>query len=134
MTSRRGEACPDGCQGVHSTTADGVRWCWRPDGGAPAAIDVELRREPPPHLASRLRSDEDFWLAWTRLEVVAKLTDTPVVTLLGAGALGSPAPAGITVRHVERGDAVLCLGRKMGGATPRRRTTPRAAARRSRGA
>lgn len=96
---------------LHSYTDDDVRWCWRPEAlPGPGAIDVELPTTPPPPLAARLQGDEDFWRAWTRLEVVAKLTDTPVLTLVGRGQLGLPAPEGIVVEHRVVDGAVVCVG------------------------
>jgi hypothetical protein len=107
----RSQRCPDGCTGVHSYTSDDVRWCWQGADPARQALDAELTTSPPPpSLASRYAGDEDFWRVWTRLEVVAKLTDTPVLTLLGRGELGRPAPPGISVSHLERDGAVIALG------------------------
>ena len=114
ITSRRGTTCPGGCLHIHSDTTDGRRWCWRParpEPGVRYAVDVELTANPPAALARRLPSGEDFWRAWTRLEVVAKLLDTPVLTLLGRGELGAPAQAGISVEYVELDGALACLGR-----------------------
>lgn len=114
ITSRRGTNCPGGCLHIHSYTSDGLRWCWRParlEPGVRYAVDVELEVAPPPALARRLRTDEDFWHAWTRLEVVAKLLDTPVLTLVGRGQLGAPAPPGISIEYVELNGALACLGR-----------------------
>ena len=72
---------------------------------------MELTTEPPAALARRLRSDEDFWHAWTKLEVVAKLLDTPVLTLVGRSELGAPPPSGISIEYVELDGALACLGR-----------------------
>lgn len=114
ITSRRGTHCPGGCLRIHSYTSDGIRWCWRPtrlEPGVRYAVDVELTTEPPAALARRLHSDGDFWHAWTKLEVVAKLLDTPVLTLVGRGELGTPAPPGISIEYVELDGALACLGR-----------------------
>lgn len=110
----RAEPCPEGCTGVHSHTSDDVRWCW--PGATPGreAFDVELVSTPPPALAARYDDDEEFHHAWTRLEVVAKLTDTPALTLLGRGELGAPAPRGVEVEYLDGFDgAVVCIGRKL---------------------
>lgn len=110
----RADTCPEGCTGVHSYTGDDMRWCW--PGATPGleAFDVELTSTPPPAVASRYDGDEDFHRAWTRLEVVAKLTDTPVLTLLGRGLLGEPAPEGVQVEYPHGyGQAVVCIGRKL---------------------
>ncbi len=109
IRSRRDLPCPDGCTLIHSYTSDDTRWCLRAPGWG--ALDVERSTTPPPALAARLTSDEDFWRAWTRLEVVAKLTDTPVLTLLGRGLLGSPEPGHVEVAQFVVGDAVVCCGR-----------------------
>ena len=74
------------------------------------AVDVELKVAPPPALAWRLRTDEDFWRAWTRLEVVAKLLDVPALTLVGRGELGAAAPPGIHIEYVQLDGALACLG------------------------
>ena len=114
ITSRRDTHCPGGCLHIHSYTSDGLRWGWRParlEPGVRYAVDVELTTEPPAVFARRLRSDEDFWHAWTKLEVVAKLLDTPVLTLVGRGQLGAPAPPGISIEYVELDGALACLGR-----------------------
>lgn len=72
---------------------------------------MELTAEPPVVFARRLHSDDDFWHAWTKLEVVAKLLDTPALTLVGRGELGAPAPPGISIEYVELDGALACLGR-----------------------
>lgn len=74
------------------------------------AVDVELEVAPPPALARRLRTDEGFWHAWTRLEVVAKLLDVPALTLLGRGELGAAAPPGIHIEYAQLDGALACLG------------------------
>ena len=74
------------------------------------AVDVELTAEPPAVFARRLHSDDDFWRAWTKLEVVAKLLDTPVLTLVGRGELGAPPPSDINIEYVELNGALACLG------------------------
>jgi hypothetical protein len=74
--------------GTHSRTSDGRVLCWRPHGlgveGDRWAIDAELADQSvPPTLARRWGSDDPtrFWPHWCVLEVVAKLTDVPVVRL-----------------------------------------------------
>jgi hypothetical protein len=74
--------------GTHSRTADGRVVCWRPQAfgveGDRWAIDAELADQPvPPTLARRWGSDDPtrVWAHWCVLEVVAKLTDVPVVRL-----------------------------------------------------
>ena len=104
--------CVTGCTRVHSYTADGTRWCWQGAVRGRAAIDAEVSTvAPPPHLAARARDVDDFWVEWTRLEVVAKLTDTPVLALLARHGLPTPVPEGIDLGHVRRGDTLVCQGR-----------------------
>lgn len=111
VRSARKDACPaTGCAGVHSYTADETRWCWPGPSHPPRALDVELRTTPPTHLAVRLPDGIDFWRAWTELEVIAKLSDTPVLTLLGRGLLGAPSPAWLQVGFAEWDDVVACFG------------------------
>lgn len=107
----RQEDCPAGCTGVHSYTDDGRRWCWVGAPSGRAALDVELRRDPPAPLARRLPRGADFWAAWTHLEVAAKLTDTPVLTLIGRGLLGAPGPDEIAFSSFDTAEFSMCLGR-----------------------
>lgn len=95
---------------MHSYTSDTTRWCWAGAHPGVQAIDAELcDAPPPPHLARRAVG-LDFWEAWTELEVVAKLTDTPVLALFGAVGLGAPLPEGIRVEHRLLGHTHVCLG------------------------
>lgn len=107
-----GAPCLPGCGSVHSYTADGARWCWQGAVRGRDAIDAEVATAtPPPHLARRACDVDDFWAEWTRLEVVAKLTDTPVLALLGRHGLPTPVPAGIELAHLRLGDTLVCHGR-----------------------
>lgn len=110
----RDERCPDGCTGVHSYTSDGIRWCWQGADPAREAIDVELPTATPRAVGSRYDGDEDFWLVWTRLEVVAKLTNTPILVLVARGGLDRPAPEDIAIEHVSIDGAIVALGRRLG--------------------
>lgn len=106
----RADSCPDGCRGLHSYTASSERWCWRPEGDGEFALDVELTTvAPPAAVARRLPPGVDFWEAWTRTEAIAKLTDTPVLTLLGRHGLQPPLPAGARAWHVRYGEAICCF-------------------------
>lgn len=74
--------------GTHSRTADGRVLCWRPQAFGLErdrwAVDAELVDQPvPPTLARRWGSGDParVWPHWCVLEVVAKLTDVPVVRL-----------------------------------------------------
>lgn len=107
----RGSACEDGCTGVHSYTADDTRWCWAGAQRGRHAVDAERIAIPPPHLTARAPG-LDFWRAWTELEVVAKLTGTPVLALLYRQGLGAPTPPGIIVEHRRQGEFHCCLGEK----------------------
>ena len=106
----RGTACRDGCTGVHSYTADGTRWCWVGAVRGTHAIDAELTTNPPPEVLRRRFDGPDFWRAWTALEVVAKLTDTPALARLSTHGLGAALPPGVTVVHHRLGDTLVCLG------------------------
>ena len=80
------------------------------------AIDAEIERRVPPALARRYGA-ADFWRRWTRLECLAKLTDTPVVLLRAALAgTGDPDPRGVElttlVLEPEPGtEVVVSVGR-----------------------
>lgn len=103
--------CVPGCTAVHSYTADGARWCWPGAERGTAAVDAEIATDPPPHVAARAGAVDDFWEEWTRLEVVAKLTDTPALALLARHGLPTPVPAGMELDHVRLGATVVCQGR-----------------------
>jgi len=64
-----------------SHLSDGRCVAWAGSGPV-LAVDAELDRPVPAALAARF-GVEDFWGRWTRLECVAKVTDTPVALLLG---------------------------------------------------
>ncbi len=54
--------------------------------------------------------------AWTEIEVIAKLTDTPAHLLLkritAAGGIGPLRPEGITIQRVDGPDFWLAVGRR----------------------
>lgn len=121
---RMGQRTKVACQRLHSyppSVGDHLvqRWCWRPDGPVVRrAIDVEdASAAPPPELLAAHRGDpSDFWLDWTNLEVIAKLTHTPVLLLVRQGALGAATsalddPAAIVMEHFRIGTIVCCRGR-----------------------
>jgi len=110
----RGVACPAGCRRAHSYTSSGERWCWRPATAARGAIDVEsTAAAPPPHLLRRLGTTEPrFWPTWTRLEVIAKLTDTPVMTLLRTAGPEPAAPEGFHLEHLRIDGHLCCVAWK----------------------
>lgn len=107
----RGVACPGGCRRAHSYAPSGERWCWRPPTAAGGAIDVEAAdAAPPPHLLRRLGAPAPgFWHAWTRLEVIAKLTDTPVLTLLRDAGPRPAVPEGFRLEHLRVDDHLCCV-------------------------
>lgn len=59
-------------------------------GVARIAVDAERLAQPVPRaLRSQYDAadDREFWFRWTRAEVLAKLTDTPILTMLGSHGL-----------------------------------------------
>lgn len=110
--TRRGAPCVVGCTGVHSYTHDGTRWCWPGAQRGRQGLDVEVvTHDPPEHLARRAHGVADFWTAWTALEVVAKLTDTPALALFSRHGLRVPVPDGVRLEHERIGDTLCCRGR-----------------------
>lgn len=77
------------------------------------AVDAEIAAQPvPPALARRTGISDPaiFWPAWTRAEVVAKLTGEPILLLLKRAGLPVEIPEGIEVSTIEREDLVISLG------------------------
>ncbi|MEO7447202.1 MAG: hypothetical protein ABI336_02915 [Humibacillus sp.] len=91
---RSGHACADG---AHSYLGDGRLVCWEvptseaeDDPVAGRAVDAELVRQRLPDRVGARWSRQDaepdaFWLQWCATEVLAKLADIPMVTLVHAG-------------------------------------------------
>ncbi len=105
--------CRPACGHVHSYTADGVRWCWLHATRGVHAIDVELNNSPPERLRGQFDgTDREFWRAWTGLEVTAKLSGVPALTLVRNGELNQPRVRGLKLRYYETDSAVVCLGEK----------------------
>ena len=98
--------------GAASYLADGRAVVW----DVPArdhAVDAEIAGAPvPPALARRTGIDDPavFWPAWTRAEVVAKLTGEPILLLVKRAGLPVDVPDGIEVRTINRDDLVISLG------------------------
>lgn len=105
-----GHRCGDG---THSTVGDGRRVCWRPRTPLRAAVDAEIARSVvPAALARRWGSDPDVvWPAWCAAEVVAKLTDVPVLLLVRAGPPVSPGRSAGWSVPVDAGEVVGTVGR-----------------------
>lgn len=105
--------CPAACGQVHSYTSDLVRWCWLHATRGVHALDVELNSAPPALIRRQFDgTDREFWRAWTGLEVTAKLTDVPALTLLRNGELHHPRLRGLKLRHYEIHNAIVCLGER----------------------
>ncbi|XVX19320.1 hypothetical protein ACQP1U_13500 [Actinomycetota bacterium] len=76
--------------GTHSTVADGRRLCWVPalDAGERVALDAEVAAQAVPPLLARRWAITDpavFWPRWTLAEVIAKVTDVPILVTLLSG-------------------------------------------------
>ncbi|SDB80609.1 hypothetical protein GA0111570_102400 [Raineyella antarctica] len=91
---------------VRTHLPDGTVLSWRPlelDSIVRYAIDAEYADRPLPRALTRRFGTEDFWTRWTRGEVCAKLTDTPI--LLWVDTYGLPAdPAAGTALRVRSFD------------------------------
>ncbi|MCE1179845.1 MAG: hypothetical protein LWW86_12580 [Micrococcales bacterium] len=110
--------------GTHSTLADGRRLCWAPRlaPGERVALDAEIAQQPVPSaLARRWGSTDPAWVwpEWTVAEVVAKLTDTPILPLAarghGAAYTHAGVGPGLTWLTGHRGDLVVTVGLRQGG-------------------
>lgn len=109
--ARREAHSVDGCRRVHSWTADGRRVCWQ-TRAASAAVDAEQWTATVPEpLARRWPLPQtEFWTAWTRAEVHAKLLDTPILTWLSRVGLGGPDVAGVRTMTHHLDDLVVTVG------------------------
>ncbi|MGL4745253.1 MAG: hypothetical protein ACRCXL_12810, partial [Dermatophilaceae bacterium] len=111
-------------RGTHSRTADGQVVCWSVPqvGGERFAVDAECADVlAPPALTQRwsgpVRAGSlpgGVVAAWTATEVVAKLTDTPVLLLAARGPVTSVAVTHgarrVVLRHERRRGLHLCFG------------------------
>jgi hypothetical protein len=105
------ESANDDARRPASYDWEGTRYVWEPatESGSHAAFDVERLDTPPPELAlSASLSHRDFLTAWTRLEVLAKLANEPILTRLRHDALVVP-PLHATYRHTESSGATYQL-------------------------
>ncbi|WOP19832.1 hypothetical protein [Raineyella sp. LH-20] len=74
---------------------------WRPadlSGIARYALDAEYADRPVPVALARRFGGEDFWARWTRAEVCAKLTDTPILVWIRLHGLPTDPAAGTGLR------------------------------------
>ncbi|WP_157571081.1 hypothetical protein [Nocardioides insulae] len=99
---------------VRSHLDDGRVVAWiGPEARGEIAIDAERERPVPPALGARLGRDQ-FWQRWTRLEVIAKLTDVPVIGLLPPAS--TTTPVGMVLESVileaSGSRVVVSLGRR----------------------
>ncbi|QGF23574.1 hypothetical protein [Raineyella fluvialis] len=62
------------------------------------AIDAEYADRPLPAALTRRFGDQDFWTRWTRAEVCAKLTDTPILLWIDLHGLPADPAAGTPLR------------------------------------
>lgn len=90
--------------GCRSRLDDGRLVVWSPPPGLTCALDAERRREPPDVVAARAEGDP--WIWWTRLEVLCKLYDVPVLVALRDGLND----AGCALRTVEQDGLVITFG------------------------
>ncbi|HEY5183617.1 MAG TPA: hypothetical protein VIM19_01650 [Actinomycetes bacterium] len=52
----------------------------------------------------------EFWAAWTRAEVCAKLTDTPILVWVQRHGLRAPLDLPVQVVHAELDGLTVCFG------------------------
>lgn len=95
---------------IPDRTREGVRW----------ALDVERLQGRVSPLASAEEGEVDFLVRWTRAEVAAKLTGTPILAVwrrLAAGLAGAEGSQAVELDGTlvettvwRHGDLVLCTG------------------------
>jgi len=113
VSSRMSACLGTDCVRVHSWTSDGRRVCWNPGAGVVGAVDAESRHaRVPASLARRYPLPRpDFWVAWTRAEVHAKLLGVPILSWLKAHGLGGWEVPGIRTATHDVEDLVVTVGR-----------------------
>jgi hypothetical protein len=90
-----------------SYLADGRQVVWEPSvRRGRIACDAELLDQPPPRALSARFAARDFNAAWTRAEVAAKLSDTPILCRLREHGLEAPSH----IHTVVVDDAVVSFG------------------------
>ncbi|WOQ16765.1 hypothetical protein [Raineyella sp. W15-4] len=80
---------------------DGTVLSWRPADLSVVeryALDAEYTDQRVPAALARRFGREDFWTRWTRAEVCAKLTDTPILVWIGTHGLPADPAAGTGLR------------------------------------
>lgn len=112
--ARAGHPATGLCRGLHSYLPTGDQLCWRHELPGRFALDAELATAPvPPALGSRWSgTSEDFWRAWVTAEVIAKLTDVPVLSLISAR-FPATAGHGIETEVARWGEVVVCFGHRL---------------------
>jgi hypothetical protein len=114
--SGRPNPCGTGCEGAHCYTSNGRRLCWRPGTAGTFAIDAELLGQEVAEVFRRRwnGSAREFWVAWTRAEVCAKLTDTPILVWVQHHGLRAPLGLPVRVVHAELDGLTVCFGARTG--------------------
>ena len=93
---------------TRSHLADGRVVGWYGEPGV--VIDAEIATQPVPAALAARHGGEDFWVRWTRMECVAKLTDVPAVLLQRD--LDRPPPPGVELTTLRLADVVVSIGRR----------------------
>lgn len=80
------------------------------------ALDVESRNTAtPPHLARIFATNgRPFFETWTTMEVVAKLTDTPILKLVKAYTFQRILPTNIVIQRCDTSTYWIAVGKLQG--------------------
>lgn len=103
---------------TRSYLADGRMVVWRParvPAGARLAVDGELHtREPPPTLKRALGVSDgnEFWCTWTRLEVICKLLDVPIMVAVSRREM--PVHEGLALASFRTDRVMITVGARTG--------------------
>lgn len=98
-TGPQGGARPPYGAPARSHLADGLVVSWLPSmPAARYAVDAEYADRPVPATLARRYGTTDFWTRWTRAEVCAKLTDTPILLWLTRHGLPADPASGTGLR------------------------------------
>lgn len=105
----------DTASGAVSYDDHGVRFVFVPPAqdGAAYALDVECRSTPvPASLAAHFGlSDTAFFESWTRLEVIAKLTEVPIFQLVKEGLADHMAVKAIEILRADTPTHWIAIGK-----------------------